>query len=69
MKGSAAPTASRTAKAVAATVFAAVVLALWLAGSYKLPSYILPGPGDVATPIAIGVVLRPPVPKIRDVVE
>jgi NitT/TauT family transport system permease protein/sulfonate transport system permease protein len=47
MTGPSVQTASTTAKAIAAAIFAAVVLTLWVAGSYNLPNYILPGPRDV----------------------
>jgi NitT/TauT family transport system permease protein len=47
MSGPAGPTASVAAKTAAATLFAAAVLTLWVAGSASLPNYILPGPRDV----------------------
>lgn len=47
MSGLTGPKASVPAKAAAATVFAAIVLTLWVAGSHNLPNYILPGPADV----------------------
>lgn len=47
MSGPAGPAASIAAKTTAATIFAAAVLTLWVAGSYNLPNYILPGPRDV----------------------
>jgi NitT/TauT family transport system permease protein/sulfonate transport system permease protein len=47
MSGIERPAASIAAKTIAATIFAAAVLALWIAGSYHLPNYVLPGPRDV----------------------